>query len=201
MMSSVIRTMDSSTDIQPQLSVSHQRRHRLAKIIRENGVEMPTPCKRCTNAHTRSKCIVDLKSGRCAPCVAKGRTCDLVVTRAEFDKLRNTKEKLRRQIESSRKERASLWSKILEVEARNLRLEKQLEKAENQEEDAIEREMASIEELEQAEAQASVSMLSDTVPGPDVLQMSPSDWALIDGVSWDVLDGSVSTVVGNSTSL
>lgn len=192
--------MDSPTTTQPKLSVSHQRRLRLAKVIKENGVRMPTPCKSCKVARSERECVVDVKSGRCAPCVGKGKTCDLTVTRAEFDKLRKSKEKLRRQIEASRKERAALWSKILEVEARNLRLEKQLEKAENQEGDAVERELASIEELEREEAGPvadPVVEFPSSFVGQDVLQMSPSDWALIDGVSWDVIDDSVSTVVGS----
>lgn len=190
--------MDSSNTTQPYLSNSHQRRHRLARIIRENGIEMPSPCKKCINARTKEKCVVDLSSGRCAPCVAKGRKCDLVVTRLEFDKLRKSKEKLRRQIEESRKERASLWSKILEVEARNMRLEKQLEKAEVQESDAVEREMASIEELEQEEArlaESSAVLTSDVFVGQDVLQLTTSDWALIDGVPWDEAGESVATIV------
>jgi hypothetical protein len=83
-------------------------------------------------------------------------------------------------MESFWKEKTALWSKILEIEARNFCLEKQLKKAKNQKSNNMEREkIAFIEKLKRRKTwsaeQSDLFLMFGYVVSPDIIQMTLSD--------------------------
>jgi len=174
---------------------------------------MPTPCAYCKSHHL--DCKVDLRSGRCAECVRRARKCDLVVTRAEFDKLRSIRLRLKEQLERAEdeeeklvEEQEALLVRIRTQQARIRRLRKQLRFSERQEGAAFDKELASIEEAEEQERSliasyaepVSVDLPSVSLfPFDDRLMMSPSQWADLGGDDWSFgLGGTSSEVTGSS---
>lgn len=192
---------------------STSRRVHLARCIERNGITMPTPCAYC-KSH-RLECKVDLRSGRCAECVRRARKCDLVVTRAEFDKLRSSRLKLKEQLERAEDEEEKLseehevlLARIRTQQARIRRLRKQLRFSEHQEGAAFEKELASIEEAEEQERSLLASSSEplavelpplEVFPIDDRLMMSPSQWADLAGDAWSFDLGGTSVGAASSS--
>lgn len=183
----------------PKVKVlSTTRKNNLASYISESGSEMPVPCSRCRSDN--ASCKIDLRSGRCALCIQKGRKCDLVVTRAEWEKMAKEKKRLKEQLDAAEEA-------ISVAIARRSRLRKQLLLFEKRESEAIERELASIEEIERLEREAQERATaeasnydpnsSELPPFHDILAMSPVQWGQVDDLPlsfWENL-GSGGTVV------
>jgi len=193
---------------------STSRRKRLASSIDALGIEMPSPCSRCKSAN--KICKVDLSSGRCSFCIAGGRKCDLVVTEDEKNRLRVLRQRVHAQLvaaeeaeveaefvisELEKKAQEALLRKQ-ELRSRKLRLRKQLGLLSQKEENLFASELASIEEVERLEREASESVVSGQPEfGELALPEVPSTWLddLPQGEVWDqfFVDASVGeTVVG-----
>ena len=138
-------------------------RRNLANEIIATGVEaMPcyTPCRnaKVKKGEEKPKCIVGPKSGRCSQCILKGihKKCDIKLSAPEWTKFRDTRERLRKEIDNADEEEIKLLiqqqeilKKISAHKAKKLRLRKQLRLAENRTKSAVAKEL---EDLEAAEA-------------------------------------------------
>ncbi|KAK6006489.1 hypothetical protein QM012_006899 [Aureobasidium pullulans] len=174
----------------PPLSQSQTiRRRRLAKHIDRNGEIMPTPYASCRTSNRT--CRVDLRSGRYSECVRRARKCDLVVTKAEFDRLSKMRKKAEKELEAAEEEEDRITEKLRVQQARIRRLRKQLRQAETREGEAVERELASIKEAEQLERDimSGLNMFPADLPEcstfafDDRLAISPGQWADLVDVS------------------
>ena len=171
-------------------STSSINREKLSLEILVSGIEM-APCTNCRNAKskrdgTRSKCIVGPRSGKCSECVRKGVRCDVTVSRAEWERIRDGRDKLRRELERAEEREVELMGQLFEHRARTLRLRKQLRQAENRTDKAVAEELEGIEEAERVEAEflpaASAEVEVEDRPFfHDILEMPPEDWLAIDG--------------------
>ena len=196
------------------------KRQRLAAETCSSGIEM-APCSACRNARTKSgqpkpRCIVGTRSGRCSECIRKGLAhCDVTVSRPEWERLRDGREKLRAELEAAEEREAEMMHKLFEHRSKTLRLRKQLRQAEKRTDHAVAKEL---EELEGAEAvenefldptpSSSVVAPSDPwheflhgaeaepqpVPFWDVVEMPPGDWDLLLGETGAAVSGSVEGV-------
>ena len=167
----------------PKSSLSSlERRKQLSAAISEFGTKMPTPCDACVRNQEKDgglDCKIDLRSGRCSRCSRWNRKCSLIVTRHEWDRIKRERQKLSRQIADADRALEELLRKRVE-------LRRQWDTLEEEAGEAVIREQENIEELERLEAAARVEpeveldLSSDAFIGQGVLQMPPSDWALID---------------------
>ncbi|KAF2834072.1 hypothetical protein M501DRAFT_1004844 [Patellaria atrata CBS 101060] len=137
---------------------------------------MPTPCSACRR-FSRS-CIVDIPSGFCSECLARGSKCDLVVTQKDWDKLDALKARTRSELAAAEDEQESL-------QARVRRLRNQLRSLEEKEFEMSRRELGSIEELEALERAAEGQRASSVAP-PSSAVVSPSGWS---GLDFSALEG------------
>jgi hypothetical protein len=176
-------------------SAAKLKRLRLEADIKATGTEMP-PCTRCRTAKVKSgdprpKCIVGPKSGRCSECVRKGyhKDCDVKLSVPEWERFRDTRERLSKELEAADEEELRLLMEQQDVlrklsthKAKKIRLRKQLRLAENRTETAITRELDELEMAEAVEEEflPSVEPTGVEVSGPpneaDPWGMSPSDW-------------------------
>lgn len=171
---------------------SSLKRKALSLETESNGIEM-APCTQCRNSkpkrgEPKKRCIAGARSGRCSECIRKGYTsCDVTVSRAEWEKMRDGRELLRRDLERAEEKEAELLQQLLDHRARTIRLRKQLRQAENRTDKAVAQELDDVEEAERVES----AFLGLEEPGVlveerpffhDVLEMVPGDWASIDGL-------------------
>jgi hypothetical protein len=127
----------STSNTKPKLSVSAQQRAALHADILETGIEM-APCNNCRNARVKPgekkpACILGARSKRCSECVKKGLTsCDVGLSYAQFLKLRDARNALRKDIESLEEDEVELLRALSDKRAKKIRLRKQLRLAERQ---------------------------------------------------------------------
>lgn len=171
---------------------SSSKRKALSLETELNGIEM-APCTQCRNSKSRKgeskkRCIVGSRSGRCSECIRKGYvTCDVTVSRAEWERLRDGRDQLRLDLERAEEKEAELLQQLLEHRARTIRLRKQLRQAERRTDAAVAREVEDIEEAERVE-EAFLDLGESGVEVEerpffhDILEMAPTDWASIDGL-------------------
>lgn len=162
------------------------RKRELASTIEEFGIKTSSPCGQCQTVY--SECKVDLRSGKCAECIKYSRNCDLIVTRNEWEKMKNERRKLKQQINDSE---ATLQQLLL----RRSDLLQQWVDLEEKASEAIFQEMKNIEELERLEhtRQAAAPTAELEIPAEDsdyqqILQMGPQAWDFIDGSLGSFLD-------------
>ncbi|KAF2835991.1 hypothetical protein M501DRAFT_997197 [Patellaria atrata CBS 101060] len=123
---------------------------------------MPTPYSTCRR-QSRT-CRLDLSSGFCSKCVARGSKCDLM---------------LRRKLAEARVSRDNAHARMLEAFAREERLMQQLQLLDQKEGEMIRRELGSIEELEALERAAEGQQASSVAPSSSAV-VSPSSWSSLD---------------------
>jgi hypothetical protein len=103
---SFVMPRTSSTDYRTQLS---------SEVA--TGTEM-APCSGCRNAkvkagESRPKCVIGARSQRCSECVRKGYSnCDVTLTAPQWIRLRETRNKLRRELEELEEEEISLLQQL-----------------------------------------------------------------------------------------
>ena len=179
-------------------SSSHQdvRRRNLCIETEYNGLEM-SPCTNCRKSkpklgQPRPKCVVGPKSGRCSECIRKGRRCDVTVYRAEWERLRDNRERLRKELERAEEKARELLEQLLTHTARTVRLRKQVHRAETHTDQAVAQELEILEAIEDEEK----AML--LMPSPNAAatmpfsfngnsNMSSSAWGSLDKIptnSW-----------------
>ena len=151
-------------------SSSSNRRRRLYEFVNSHGRSMPTPCGRCKADNL--PCKVDIRSGNCGECIRRGRKCDLVVSRREWDRLSAERKRLEEQLKQAKRA-------VSEAISHEARLERQLEALEENSSRLVSRELASIEELERIETAAG-SSLPDDPSDLSVLRLSPGFWTQVD---------------------
>lgn len=177
-----------------------ERKEFLAANILSDGFEMPTKCYHCVAAN--KACVVDIRSGRCAECAGHGQSCNLQVTRVEYEKIRKVREKVAKELEEAEEAEDALTQKLLEHRARVRRLRKSLRMKEKAEVVAQDKEVASIAEAKRLEAELSL-LASDPLP----FELPPNDTFPFDGrlwmspQAWDELGVSDSGVVALSGNL
>ena len=81
---------------------------------------MPTPYSRYRRSST--KCLVDVKSGRCKSCNDAHKKCDLRVTFQEFEKLARARQKQSATTEKAEEELEEAEAKVAEMIAAAYRL-------------------------------------------------------------------------------
>ena len=147
---------------------------------------MPTPCSRCRR--TGKRCLVDVHSGRCKSCNDDKKKCDLRVTFKEFEKMAKAREKLAERVESAEDElekaeaeAVAAHEKVLEARRKARTARRLLRVSERSEDDAFQRELASIEEVERMEQGLEPSILETPPP-----MIAPSLEELL--ASGDILD-------------
>lgn len=150
------------------------------------------PCSSCRNARPKKgepkpKCIVGPRSGKCSECVRKGYPdCDVTVSRPEWERLRDARDSLRRDIEKIEEEEVELLQKLASRRAKKIRLRKQLRLSERRTEEAVAQELEDLEAAEAIEDQflppedpvdtSGVEVLESPFLFHDILEMPPSDW-------------------------
>ncbi|KAF2842569.1 hypothetical protein M501DRAFT_998914 [Patellaria atrata CBS 101060] len=156
---------------------------------------MPTPCSACRRS-SRS-CIVDIPSGFCSECLARGTKCDLVVTQKDWDKLDVLKARTRSELAAAEHDeelaldheervRAEASAQVRTARARARRLRRQLRSLEDKEVEMSRRELGSIEELEALERgagkQQASSVASSSVASPP--GWSDLDFSALEGLEF-----------------
>lgn len=171
-------------------------RKQLALEMELEGTET-APCTRCRNAKPKKgedqpKCILGPRSGKCSECVRKGYTiCDVTVSCPEWERLRDSRDKLRRDIEKVEEEEVELLQKLAERRLKKFRVRKQLRLSERRTEIAVAQALDDLEAAELMKEQA----LSPAEPGvlevlgcpftDDTLEMTYMEWEAMDG---DILE-------------
>jgi len=168
---------------------------------------------------------VELTSGRCSRCIKGKRSCDLVVTTEDWEKLDKLRASLQSQVADLVDEEEDMESELVALEAKreafesarrellvkkkSLRQRRLMLKAEygsltKREKETMARELSSIDELSRLEEQEAAS-LSPTSGGPAVpdilsppagwLDEFPSDWSFS-----QLLDSGGGTASGGASS-
>lgn len=172
---------------------SRERKHNLARDIAADGFIVPTKCFHCFKAN--KECKVDLRSGRCSECAHHGQSCNLQVTRIEYERIRKERLKVASKLEEAEQEEDAMTEKLLEQRRKIRRLRKQLHIRESHEYEARGKEEASIDDAERVEAaflsvEPMTSMDSQSItPAPmdDQLLISPAYWGDVDSTPWRAL--------------
>ena len=181
-----------------EMSSSRTRRRKiLSDEISLSGVEMP-PCSKCRNAKVRKgeprpKCVVGVKSGCCSEYVRKGYSeCDVTLNRAQWERLRDQREKLQRDLDNAEEAEAGLLheqvvlsQKIAQHCAKTLRLRQQLRRAAQQTELAVAAEVAELDAedvLDPVIDEESVEVPEASRAFHDLLEMSLQNWGLLGGI-------------------
>lgn len=181
--------MSSSSRKKP----SHLSRKSLAADIAKTGTEM-APCKNCRNAKVapgkpKPRCVVGPRSQKCSECVRKNcKECDVTLSAPQWEKLRDLREKLRRDIESLEEEEVEIMQKLQDRRMKKIRLRKQLRLAERRTDDAIGEALDILESEEppaEEELSAEVGVEISEYPFEfhSILEMPPDDWAALAGFS------------------
>jgi hypothetical protein len=182
---------------------STNRRKELVLDIEQNGIEM-APCTACRTAKVaeggvRPKCIMGPRSSKCSECLKHNRkSCDASLSYSQWQKLRDAREKLRRDIESLEEEEVVILQRLSQDQQRlaekrmkKIRLRKQLRQAERRTDSAA---VSALDELEMEEPPSVVPDLFDVSPGveladnsflQDILEMPVQDWGTLTGVALD----------------
>jgi len=129
---------------------------------------MGTPCARCRRSGSR--CIMSVESGKCFECIRKARSCDLITTPADWQKVDAAEKKIKDHLASLEKEADKLAVEADELAARLAELNKKRREL-LEEKDKIgprraamfARELESIEELQALERAAE----EGAPPSPD----------------------------------
>jgi len=166
-------------------------RKQFALEIANEGIEM-APCTSCRNARPRKgdpkpKCILGPRSGRCSECVRKGYTdCDVTVSRPEWEKLRDARDSLRKDIEKIEEEEVELLQKLAARRAKKIQLRKRLRLSERRTENAVAQELEDLEAAEAVESEflppedpaepAGFEISEPPFPFFDIVEMPPTDW-------------------------
>ena len=135
---------------------SKENRDSLCAEIESNGIEM-APCSSCRNAKAKSgdlqhRCIVGPRSSRCSECIRKGYTkCDVTVSRAEWEWVRDSRDRLRKDLDRAEEREVELTRQLCEHRVRTLRLRKQLRLAERRTDKAVADELEELEATEREE--------------------------------------------------
>ena len=120
----------------------------------------------------------------------------MTVSRAEWERVRDGRDRLRKDLERVEEREVELMRQLFEHRARALRLRKQLRLAERRTDEAVVNELDSLEELEEAERVEAERVEASYLPEEeeptvvveehsfftDMLRMDPGDWAVIDGL-------------------
>jgi hypothetical protein len=130
---------------------SKERKERLAANIAANGIIMGPRCFHCQRVGV--PCQIDLRSGRCVECARLGQSCNQQVTRIEYDKIRQSREKATAELEAAESAEEKMMRKLLEHRGRVRRLRRQLRAKEEKEVEAQVLEAESIAETVQLEEQ------------------------------------------------
>lgn len=145
---------------------------------------MVKPCVFCSK--NKKVCKVHIRSGKCGECVRRGRRCDLQVTKSEWDRLKEERERLLQSLEAAHiAQRVAQQTEERAREERNtafakeMRIRRQMDLLERREAEAIAVEEASIEEQEASE-------LLDFPTGGSDLILSPSTWGLMEDQGFDL---------------
>ena len=168
------------------LKNSTSRRLDLAGFIDNFGTAMVQKCSTCIKHNC--VCKVHVRSGRCNECNRRNQRCDAKVTRSEFRRLTEEKQKLGRSIDAALSAQADALEALRTARAREERLRQQMDLLETRASEAIAVESRAIEELEEEERRADAETLvpdSGVITGP---QLSPSTWGALDGLDdnfWD----------------
>ena len=177
---------------------SRSNKINLALETEHSGFEM-APCTRCRNARTKPdeskpKCIVGPRSGRCSECIRKGYPkCDVTLSRPEWEKVRDVRERLRKQLTEATEAESSVYeqlarqfSDLAKRKAKVARLRKQLALAERRTDDAVAREVLDLEMVELLEeeflpSEEVVGVEAELVPSGDFLELPPDFWNDVSG--------------------
>ena len=182
----------------PRLPPTSDRVAEINQALGRFRNRMPTPCSRCRRSGQR--CLVDVRSGRCKRCNDDKKRCDLRVTFKEFERLAKAREKLSERVESAEDElekaeaeAVAAHQKVLSARQRARTARRMLRASERGEDEAYQRELASIEEVERMEQGKDPSVpetpppasqsLEDLFASGDLL-----DFPLDEGVNLGALD-------------
>jgi hypothetical protein len=119
----------------------------------------------------------------------------VTLSRAEWERLRDSRESLQKELERAEEKEAELLQQLLTQRAKTIRLRKQLRLAAVRTDTAVAQELDDLEAVEELET----AFLPDEGTGVvaadrpfafhDLLEMPPADWGSLDGVpldSWEV---------------
>lgn len=126
-----------------------QRRKTLSNETSLSGIEMP-PCSGCRNAKAkigrpRPRCIVGTRSGRCSECIRKGRRCDATSNRPEWERLRDVRESLQKDLERAEEWETELLQRFESQRAKVINLRKQVRQQAASTDLAVEAELDDVE--------------------------------------------------------
>jgi len=151
--------------------------------------KMPTPCSRCRRRS--QQCFVDVRSGRCKSCNDDKKKCDLRVTFKEFERLAKAREELSVRVESAEDElekaeaeAIAAHEKVLAARQKARTARRMLRVSERSEDEAYQRELASIEEVERMESGADPS-IPETPPAGSSVVADPFEELLASGALLD----------------
>lgn len=168
-------------------------RQNLSHEVDSNGIEM-APCTGCQNTKRKPgdppiRCLVGPRSGKCSNCIRKGYKCDVAMSRPQWEKLRDTRDKLRHEIEKIEEEEVELMHKLAARRSKKIRLRKQLRLSERRTDDAVAQELEELEAAEDAENELLGLDLGPLVEVPElpfsfhgILEMSPQGWGSLEGI-------------------
>lgn len=138
-----------------------ERNEKLASNIAADGFIMPTRCYHCTKAN--KECKVDLRSGRCSECALNAQSCNLQITRIEYERIRKEQLNVAKELDEAEEEEDAITEKLLAHRRKIRCLRKQLRMKESKEQKAQDKEEASIAEAAQLE-QELASDPSEPIP-------------------------------------
>lgn len=128
----------------------------------------------------------------------------MTVTRAEWERLRDSREDAKKELERAEEKEAELMQQLLTQRARTIRLRKQLRLAESRTEKAVAQELDdqeavdALENLFVPDEGLGVEAASQPFVFHDVLEMAPQDWGALDRLPSDFWEIPNSPAIGAS---
>ncbi|KAK6388365.1 hypothetical protein LTR95_019734, partial [Oleoguttula sp. CCFEE 5521] len=112
--------------------------------------------------------------------------CDVTLSRPEWERLRDTRDRLRRDIDKLEEEEVVLLQRLADRRAKKIRLRKQIRLSERRTDDAVAKELDELEAAEAVEneflpevepiAEVGVEAVELPFGFHDILEMPPSAW-------------------------
>ena len=158
-----------------------KRRKALSRETLASGIEM-APCSGCQNAkissRTRIRCVVGIRPGRCSECIRKGRKCDILSNRLEWERLRDLRVSLQDRLQKAEEREEELQQQWAKQRAEVMSLREQARLACARTDEEVAREIERVEEMDRIVEELMTGELQQEVLVDN--QAMPLQWEPLD---------------------
>ena len=176
-----VQTTKHTKSLKMSQVLQDKRRKALSRETLASGIEM-APCSGCRNAKisSRSKvrCVVGPRSGRCSECIRKGRKCDVLLERAEWERLRDSRDSLQRRLQQAEEREEELQQQWAKQRAQVITLREQVRRTSARTDEEVADKIDQMEEIDRVVEEMMTGELEQR--GLVENQALPFQWDLAD---------------------